>query len=130
MANVTVIGAVTEDDGAPVDPQVCSWLLDDRPVARGTDGWIVAPAPGDHRCTFIVRGRGGTARAEVTLRTLDPSETDPRQVRGEGEPTTVVPGPLAAAADRPDEEAESDAAERGGRGRYVVTRAAVVPGGR
>jgi hypothetical protein len=87
---VRLWGAVTEDDGAPVDPQVCSWLLDDRPVARGTDGWIVAPAPGDHRCTFIVRGRGGTARAEVTLRTLDPSETDPRRLRGQSEPTTVA----------------------------------------
>jgi hypothetical protein len=83
-------GAVTEDDGAPVDPEACSWLLDNRPVARGTDGWIVAPEPGEHRCAFVVRGRGGTASVEVTLRTLDPRETDPRRLGGAAEPTRAA----------------------------------------
>ncbi len=74
--------AVTEDDGAPDDPTACEWLVDGRPVARGADVWIVGPNPGEHRCTLIVRGRGGTARAETTLRTLDPRETDPRRLAG------------------------------------------------
>jgi hypothetical protein len=75
-------GAVTEDDGAPADLTACEWLVDGRPAARGADGWIVAPEPGDHRCTLVVRGRGGTAGAEVALRTLDPRETDPRRLGG------------------------------------------------
>jgi hypothetical protein len=75
-------GAITEDDGAPADPSAGEWLVDGRPVARGADVWIAAPAPGAHRCTFIVRGRGGTARVEGELRTLDPRETDPRRLAG------------------------------------------------
>lgn len=74
--------AVTEDDGAPADPAACEWLVDGRPVARGADVWIVAPAPGEHRCTLVVRGRGGTARVETALRTLDPRETDPQRLAG------------------------------------------------
>ena len=75
-------GAVTEDDGLPADPAACQWLLDGRPVARGIDVWIVAPEPGEHRCTLVVRGRGGTARVNAILRTLDPRETDPRRLAG------------------------------------------------
>ncbi len=74
--------AVTENDGAPADPAACEWLVDGRPVARGADVWIVAPEPGEHRCTLVVRGRGGTARVETALRTLDPRETDPRRLAG------------------------------------------------
>src|SRR5258707_14565837 len=70
-ARVRLWGAVTEDDGAPADPAACEWLLDGRPVARGLDVWIVAPEPGQHRCTLVVRGRGGTARVDATLRTLN-----------------------------------------------------------
>ena len=96
----------------------------------------MAPAPGAHRSTFIARGRGGTATAEGTLRTLDPRETDPRRLRGTGEPTA---GPVAAAADRQGELAGGAASEHGvghsswapADGRYrLVTEAAVVPGGR
>lgn len=76
-------GAVTEDDGAPADPAACQWLVDGRPVAHGIDVWIVAPAPGRHRCTLVVRGRGGTTRVETELRTLDPRETDPRRLAGD-----------------------------------------------
>jgi hypothetical protein len=74
--------AVTEDDGAPAAPEACEWRVDGRPVARGADVWITAPEPGEHRCALVVRGRGGTARAETTLRTLDPRETDPRRLAG------------------------------------------------
>ena len=74
--------AVTEDDGAAADPAACQWLVDGRPVARGIDVWITAPEPGEHRCTLVVRGRGGTARAEAILRTLDPRETDPQRLAG------------------------------------------------
>ena len=70
-------GAVTEDDGALADPDACSWHIDDRPVAEGLDAWITAPEPGDHRVTLVVRGRGGPAKVESTLRTLDPAEADP-----------------------------------------------------
>jgi hypothetical protein len=72
-------GAVTEDDGALADPAGCSWRIGDRVVAQGLDDWIVAPAPGEHRCTFVVRGRGGDAEVEVVLRTVDPAETDPNR---------------------------------------------------
>jgi hypothetical protein len=75
-------GAVTEDDGALADSDACSWRIDDRPVAQGADAWITAPEPGDHRCTFSVRGRGGMTEVEVTLRTLDPAETDPYRLGG------------------------------------------------
>ncbi len=75
-------GVVTEDDGAPANPAACEWLVDGRRVARGADVWIVAPEPGEHRCTLVVRGRGGTARVEATLRTLDPRETDPQRLAG------------------------------------------------
>jgi hypothetical protein len=75
-------GAVTEDDGAPADPAACEWLMDGRPVARGADVWIAAPEPGAHRCTLVVRGRGGTTRVEAELRTLDSRETDPQRLAG------------------------------------------------
>ena len=42
----------------------------------------VAPEPGEHRCTLVVRGRGGTSRVEAALRTLDPRETNPRRLAG------------------------------------------------
>jgi hypothetical protein len=80
--------AVTEDDGAPADPTACEWLVDGRPAARGADVWITAPDPGEHRCTLIVRGRGGRARAATSLRTLDPRETDPQRLAG----VDVLPG--------------------------------------
>ena len=72
------MGAVTEDDGALADPEACSWRLNDQPVLQGIDGWIVAPEPGEHRCTLAVRGRGGPAEVEVMLRTVDAAEADPR----------------------------------------------------
>jgi len=75
-------GAVTEDDGVPADPAACQWLVDGRPVAHGIDVWVVAPEPGEHRCTLVVRGRGGTSRVEAALRTLDPRETNPRRLAG------------------------------------------------
>jgi hypothetical protein len=81
-APLRLYAAVTEDDGAPADPAGCEWLVDGRRVARGADVWITAPEPGVHRCTLVVRGRGGTARAETALRTLDPRETDPRRLAG------------------------------------------------
>jgi hypothetical protein len=69
-------GAVTEDDGALADPEGCSWRIGDESVLHGMDGWIVAPRPGEHRCAFVVRGRGGDAEVEVVLRTVDPAESD------------------------------------------------------
>ena len=79
-------GAVTEDDGALADPEGCSWRIGDRVVAQGLDDWIVAPAPGEHRCTFVVRGRGGDAEVEVVLRTVDPAESDPNRPGAISEP--------------------------------------------
>ncbi|HEX2438566.1 MAG TPA: hypothetical protein VHT71_09660, partial [Methylomirabilota bacterium] len=76
-------GAITEDDGAPADAEACEWLVDGRRIARGADAWITAPPPGEHRCTLIVRGRGGSARVNTTLRTLDPRETDPQRLGGD-----------------------------------------------
>lgn len=88
--------AVTEDDGAPADLDACEWRVDGRRVARGGDAWIVAPEPGEHRCTLIVRGRGGPARAETTLRTLDPRETDPQRLAGAGAPAAAAARRAAA----------------------------------
>jgi hypothetical protein len=81
-APLRLYAAVTEHDGALADPAAAEWLVDGRRVARGADVWITAPAPGEHRCTLVVRGRGGTARAETALRTLDPRETDPQRLAG------------------------------------------------
>src|SRR5262245_17076602 len=69
-------GGVMTDDGTPIDPEACSWRIDGREVARGPDEFIEAPPPGDHRCTFIVKGRGGRAAASVMFRTVDPAATD------------------------------------------------------
>jgi hypothetical protein len=69
-------GGVMTDDGTPVEAEACRWLLDGRDVARGVDAFIPAPEPGEHRCTFIVEGRGGRAEASVVFRTIDPAETD------------------------------------------------------
>jgi len=79
-------GAVTEDDGALADPEGCSWRVGDKSVLHGMDGWIAAPPPGEHRCTFVVRGRGGDAEVEVVLRTVDPAETDPNRPREVSKP--------------------------------------------
>jgi hypothetical protein len=70
-------GGVMTDDGTPVAGGACRWRLDGRDVARGVDEFILAPEPGEHRCTFIVKGRGGRAEASVVFRTVDPAETDP-----------------------------------------------------
>src|SRR5262249_34132949 len=86
-------GAVTEDDGALADPEGCSWRLDDATVLQGMDGWIVAPEPGEHRCVFVVRGRGGDAEVEVVLRTVDPKESDTGRSGGAPEPK-VTRGPV------------------------------------
>jgi len=69
-------GGVMTDDGTPVEGAACRWRLDGRDVARGVDEFILAPEPGEHRCTFIVEGRGGRAEASVVFRTIDPAETD------------------------------------------------------
>jgi hypothetical protein len=93
-APVRLWGAVTEDDGVPVDPDACEWLVDGQSVGRGLDAWIAAPSPGQHQCTLIVRGRGGTARVDATLLTLDPAETDPQRLAG-GQPSTTAAGASA-----------------------------------
>ena len=66
-------GGVMTDDGSRIDEEACSWRIDGRQVARGSDAYIETPAPGDHRCTFVVKGRGGRAEVNVTFRTVDPS---------------------------------------------------------
>jgi hypothetical protein len=69
-------GGVMTDDGTRVDPEACTWRLDGREVARGADEFIEAPPPGEHRCSFTVRGRGGRAEAGVVFRTVDPMKVD------------------------------------------------------
>jgi hypothetical protein len=60
--------SVTDADGTPPsEPVACRWLLDGREVATETDAWLEAPAPGDHRLTLIVRGKGGEVERSVTF---------------------------------------------------------------
>lgn len=70
-------GGVMTDDGTRIEDEACTWRLDGESVARGVDAYIVAPAPGDHRCSFVVRGKGGRAVANVEFRTVAPYESDP-----------------------------------------------------
>jgi hypothetical protein len=72
-------------------------------VAEGLDAWITAPEPGDHRVTLVVRGRGGPAKVESTLRTLDPAEADP--------------GHRGGTPDRVDSERRGRSGAKRGRGR-------------
>jgi len=104
--------AITEDDGAPGDGEACEWLVDGQRVARGADAWIAAPPPGEHRCTLLVRGRGGPARANTILRTLDPRETDPQRLGGD-----TVSGRSAARRSRARASTRRADTRRGGQAR-------------
>jgi hypothetical protein len=65
-------GAVTSPDGEPLADVWCRWLLDGREVGQGTDEWLVAPGPGEHRLTLLVRAEDGTEAKDTVSFTCRP----------------------------------------------------------
>jgi hypothetical protein len=66
-------GAGISSDGLPVATDAATWLIDGHRVATGLDAFVIAPAPGNHRCTLSLNGPGGSARATAEFRTIDPA---------------------------------------------------------
>jgi hypothetical protein len=66
--------AATDSAGAPLPEESCLWLLDAAEVGRGTDVWVQAPPPGEHRATLIVRAEGEEARHTARFTTIGARE--------------------------------------------------------
>jgi hypothetical protein len=68
--------SVTDSAGSHLPDEVGLWLVDGREVGRGTDLWIIAPAPGEHRASLIVRFDGSETRAETRFTTIGRCQSD------------------------------------------------------
>lgn len=55
-----------------IDEKACVWRIDGKEVARGFDVFIAAPPAGKHDVTVAVLGKGGEAKAQARITTLDP----------------------------------------------------------
>jgi len=60
-----VWAAVNDAAGTPLDDVWCRWVLDGREVGQGLDEWLVAPEPGEHRLTVLVRTKVGETERSV-----------------------------------------------------------------
>lgn len=71
-----LVGAGIASDGLPVATDAATWLIDGRRAAGELDAYVLAPEPGTHRCTLSLNGLGGSARATVDFRTIDPASRE------------------------------------------------------
>jgi hypothetical protein len=70
-------GAATDSSGEPVPEEAARWTVDDDEVATGSDAFVEAPKPGDHRATLTVKTRDGSAETSVAFTTVElPEERD------------------------------------------------------
>ena len=67
-------GAAHDATGAPVRDEEVRWQVDDRDVAHGTDAFVEAPEPGEHRATLLVKSRDGSTEVAVTFLTIEMPE--------------------------------------------------------
>lgn len=72
--------SVTDAGGEPLRVPWCRWLLDGREVGQGTDAWLVAPEPGEHRLTLLVRDGKREIQRDVTF-TCRPGPSQDRSTR-------------------------------------------------
>jgi len=59
--------AITTDTLQRIDQKRCRWLIDGNEMQTGIDGWITAPAEGEHKCTVTVDDEAGSAEAAVSF---------------------------------------------------------------
>lgn len=65
-----------EPSGVLIDESWMRWVLDGKEVAQGTDEWIDAPGPGEHRLEVYARTAHGEATSAVRF-TCEPGPDSP-----------------------------------------------------
>ncbi|MHA4844507.1 hypothetical protein ACX0G7_10105 [Flavitalea antarctica] len=60
-------GSITLDTVEHAERKRSRWLIDGSEIQTGIDGWVTAPAAGEHKCTLIVDDEAGVAEVTVSF---------------------------------------------------------------